>query len=232
MDIDIHITEKEPSYLTVELTNGSIKNSKRISTQKLIEILNENTGMFVNKVRTGKMPRGFVDSNMDYETKTGIIAVYVPAAVRRMNFNGEKAMIPFPNLILFYEFSKGKHQKTAAFAVKEDTVERIHGDTNLYNYPFGNVTPGTGNVCWGSNRHDELVKIADVNIFTDKFLNSPTNRDLYQVGISNSSKKELPEFLNELKEQVEKNNNVVFNPDYLVQTTHTLNSMMSGLKNY
>lgn len=228
MELNIHITEADPSHSTVVMTNGTVKKSKYVHVKKVVEILNSNMNMFSKKVRTGPMPRGFVDSSFDYETLSGKVAVYVPAAVRRMNFNGEIAMIPFPNLILVYEFTSGAHHQTVAFAVKESNIEKIKGTTTLYNYPFGNVSPGTGNVCWGSNRHEELVRIADVNIFTDKFLNSLTNRDWYQIGISNASKKDLPEFLSTLKEQVEKDKDVVFNPDYLVPTTFTLDSIMIG----
>lgn len=228
MDLNIQISEADPSHATVVMTNGTVKQSKYVHIQKLIEILNSNMDMFAKSVRTGPMPRGFVDSNFDYESRSGKVAVYVPAAIRRMNFNGETAMIPFPNLILVYEFTKGSHHQTVAFAVKEDRIEKVKGTTALYNYPFGNVSPGTGKVCWGSNRHEELVRIADVNIFTDKFLNSLTNRDLYQIGISNASKKDLPEFLSDLKEQVEKDKDVAFNPDYLVATTFTLDGVMSG----
>lgn len=230
MEICIQLSEKDPSHVNVSMTNGVIKKNKYVHTEDVIKILNSNTDILTRTIRTGKMPRGFVDSNMDFDSLSGKVAVFVPAAIRRMDFNGEKAMIPFPSLILVYQFRKRKHYKTLAFAVKESSIEQIRNTTILYNYPFGNVSPGTGDVCWGNNRHEELVNISDINIYTDKFLNSSTNKDLYQVGISNASKKEEPVFLNDLQKQVEKDKNVVFNPDYLVQTTHTLDNIMGGIR--
>lgn len=226
MNMLIELAENDPNHASVTMVDGSVKKNKYVDIENLVDALEEHLNVYEDTVRTGPMPRGFVDSNFDYRTLTGRVAVYMPAAVRRMNFNGEKAMIPFPNIVLIYEFKNGVHNATQAFSVKEDHIEKVRSTTKLYNYPFGNVSPGGGHVCWGSNEHEKLNAIADINIFTDKFLNSLTNQDLYQVGISNSSQKILPEFLNELKEQVEKEKDVVFNPDYLVETTFTLDSIM------
>lgn len=233
MEIMLKLNSDTAGYVFAEIREESgVKRQKKITVQDTIDILNSSAEID-HTCRIGKMPEGFLDAEFDFSSLSGKVAVYVPKHTQLTDFNGEKAMVPFPNLILMYKYSKGVHQGTAAFATVENNIRRINDNTILYNYPFGNVTPGTGKVCWGSNRHEPIERISEVNIFTDKFLNSSTNSDLYQVGVSNSSKKELSVFLHSLAKKHEKESEdgkeYIFEDKLLVPTINTFDSAFANL---
>lgn len=229
-EITITLNSTLPNVAKLLVDNEGVKQSKSVTIETALNMLNQSMDGSENLKRIGKMPEGYVDAFFDLEKLSGKVAVHVKRHLQPLNFAGEMAIIPFPSIILVYSFRNGMHQKTVAFATKEDSIRRISYDTVLYNYPFGNVAPGTGAVCWGSNRHEKLNSLTDINLFTDKFLNSETNRDLYQTGISNGSKKELPLLLQDLQAEVEKaekeGKEALFNDALLVPTTHTLENVL------
>lgn len=211
MEIEMKFSSSDSNTVCTYIKDETgIVKKKVLSMTTVLELLNscaENVATF--GPRTGRMPEGFVDSVFDFQTLTGRVAIHIPKHLQPLNYNGEIAMIPFPNLLMFHTFKGGVLQKSLAFSCIEDTASQIDNDTVLYNYPFGNVSPGPGKVCWGINRHEKLNSISDINLYTDKFLNSETNSDLYQKGVSNLSGLGIEAFLQMLKGKNDFNNKLL-----------------------
>lgn len=199
MEIELKFSSNDANSVYAYVKNeAGITQKKLLDMATVLQLLQDSSETEDFGFRTGRMPDGFVDSMFNFQSMTGIVAIHIPRHIQPLNYNGELEMIPFPNILMAHKFKHGVLQQSLAFSCMEDIASQINDDTELYHYPFGNVS-ANGRVCWGSNRHEKLVKISDVNLFTDKFFNSETNADLYEVGVHNTSGLTIEAFLHTLK---------------------------------
>ena len=219
MQVSFIFDDLHSNYVDVEINDKGIKKKKKLFPEAAIQMLNQSTTFsFCNHI--GRMPRGYVDANFDFSSMSGKVIIHVAAHVQKMDFNGSVGLIPFPSLILLFKFKDGKHMESYAFGTKEDTLGKITQYTELYNYPYGNVYSDSGRVCWGGNTHEPIKALWEVDILTDKFLNSSSNSDLYRLGTSNASGLKLEELLVKLNEKDS------FPKKYLVKSKNTIGKLL------
>ncbi len=194
------------------------KISKRLSLSEYIQVLSEQSDVWTE---IPKVPKGTVKLNWR-DKENYRIAVFIPKDVRPTIFlkRGEPLMIPYPNLIFYFEMKNGTVSKSLCFAVK-DSFESITDTTKLYNYPFGNVST-SGSICWGGNflgilkgNPQELEK--RISLFFD----AATNTDLYEQGVSCKKSIPLEELYNEL------NGKEFFDEELLQESRHQLGSLFN-----
>lgn len=187
MTIDIHIDASKKAYAHYVIEQNGIKEAGDILFSQLVKQLDKSKTLDGELIRVSTMPDGFVGGALHPNgSVTGVVAIFIPAAIQRMAWeNGKDSiMVPYPNIILVHYLTDGRLLKTKAFAVKEKNIVNITDETKLYTYPYGNVSPTGGRVCWGSNRFDVITSFRDLNILTNMFITSPTNSDLYNPKLS------------------------------------------------
>lgn len=183
----------------------------------------KNDGM--NYFRLGYLPNTFLDGNFAIEKElTGKLALYVPGQLQRMTYQNNKdaAMIPFPSLIFFFEVEEGLIKYSQVFSIKEKAAN-INGTTILCNYPYGNVSPYEGRICWGSNSLPRIKSFKEFDSLVALFINSPTNNDLFQAKHSVSKDITLMKLIQEQSKRS------TFNNKLLVETNKTINDVLIKL---
>lgn len=136
------------------------------------------------------------------------VTMFVPGKIRGVTFCSSFIYrVPYPNLVMRLCIVKGKLVSSQIFAVKDDMLSP---DTELFQYPFGNVDE-TGFACWGSvDRTCENV--ANVPELIERFFEAGTNNHYYTTG------KTITQNLS-LSEQYKKLERLEKYPDrYLVST--------------
>ena len=225
MKITAVFDDTNTSLVSVTIDNNGIKKTKSLHFSDFVKLLGKSERIVENQyTHLGQMPDGYIDGYISStEDMTGRIAIFVPAAIQRMAYeNGKDSiLVPYPSLILIFSFKKGKLEKTCAFSTKAQKITQIHGDTVLYRYPYGNVSPMSGAVCWGQNRFNAIQSWQEINQLVNQFITSPTNSDLYQAGTSTSLKVDLIELL---RIQSSKS---YFDEDILITTKRTLAECLS-----
>jgi hypothetical protein len=174
-----------------------------------------------------KLPSTFLKGYFAVEKNlTGRIALFIPEMIQRMAFVTLKdsEMIPFPSLIMFIDIVEGVIENTDIFSIKEEKSSQVDDTTLLFNYPYGNVSPYTGRICWGSNPLPiiESFKMLDELILL--FINSPTNNDLY---LPMQSVNKNISLIKLIKSQAPRSN---FNKKLLVPTNISFLDFMSRIK--
>lgn len=204
---------------TVEATLTDVdgcKITKRITRDEFIKVL-----MLENEVWEDipRLPMGTAKTKW-LDEKNYRIAIYVPGDVRPTIFlkKEKPLMIPFPNLIFYFDIKNGTKRQSYVFSVKEEFAG-LKDETKLYNFPYGNVSPGSGNICWGGNTLGTINAPLLLEKMIGLFFDAPMNTDLYQPGIS--SKEDLP--LELLLTTV--NGEDRFDKELLVPTGHTIGSL-------
>lgn len=109
------------------------------------------------------------------------VTMFVPGTVRGVTFCKDFIYrVPYPNLVMKLCIVKGKMVDSQIFAVKDDTFSP---DTELYQYPFGNVS-SDGYACWGSI--DRTCKrVAEVPELIERFFEAGTNPEDIWVWLQN-----------------------------------------------
>lgn len=118
-----------------------------------------------------------------------------------MNFSGEQMALPYPSCIFYISAASGVLLNSSCFAVKEKGIEELREDTQLYAFPFGNVYPANGSICWGSNNMKGLNSYEDLRTAIIKFYSSESNSDYVSVGKSFRGARNYNEFLKKLRKR-------------------------------
>lgn len=215
-----------PNLVKVTINEDGIELNKTIEYDEFAKIFIKRVD--TQRIHVGKLPKNTIDLIVSPRTESlnGKIAVFVPASMIFMPFliSNKKMdlMLPFPSLIFIYEIAQGKLVESKVYACKEKTLGAVNKDTELFNYPYGNVSPSSGQICWGGNVIHTLDRFAEIDTLTTVFFSAPMNMDLYQKSISNSSGLDLPTFLDAVKEK--KN----FPAKYLVPTKLTFGTYFNN----
>lgn len=112
--------------------------------------------------------------------------------------------VGMPRLLFAIKIYKNVIQTVKVMAVKDFIIKE---DTELYEYPFSNVSRGSGNVCFGMNRISsiDIPSLTALHSIPDMFLSMPNNNDSYGHNLSGLAYRPL------LEELVDK----PFNNDWL-----------------
>lgn len=94
-----------------------------------------------------------------------------------MQYHNTRYDIPIPSLAFYFSIVKSRIYQTKVFALKD---ERPKDQSKLFIYPFGNVSVGSGNVCWGANRLKDIQNLRDLEEIVALFLQSQCNSYHYR----------------------------------------------------
>lgn len=134
--------------------------------------------------RIGALPQNYFDGALwrDAEEEiNGKIIITIPKCKITTTFEKTRYSIPFPALLFYFWIVKGKILDTQVYALKGRKWDM---ESNLYNYPFGNVNTHTHSVCWGKNSLPKITDLRKLDVICSLFYSSPTNNDYYSVGRS------------------------------------------------
>jgi hypothetical protein len=103
--------------------------------------------------------------------------------------------VGIPKLVFAIKLFKSTIQQMFIVVVKDHTVTE---DSQLYYYPFSNVSSYDTKVCFGSNRISELNIDSPIKLHSviDMFLSMPNNNDSYGQNLSGLEYRPLLEALN------------------------------------
>lgn len=153
--------------------------------------------------RPYKMPYNYIDGIFNISKElTGNVAFFVQGQPQLMFFGGDKdgGLVPFPSLVFFFSVDEGKVAASVVFAVKETDKSKICDSTKLFNYPYGNVSPYNGRICWGGNPLKKCNSWSELEAIIRLFFNAPTNSDLYRPKESISKDISLPTLIKRVKD--------------------------------
>lgn len=142
---------------------------------------------------------GLLVGKKSFSVVSGIF--FLPEGKRYMNFAGEKFLITFPSLAFYLKTLNGKIIESRLFALKEATFEKLSLKSILYAFPFGNVEPNEGKICWGSNRITELWDYGGLRTAIEIFFASESNMDYVHKGKNFKGYNTYRHFLDDLKEK-------------------------------
>lgn len=107
---------------------------------------------------------------------------FIPADRQVINYVGTSYIVPFPSLLFYFESDNGRLADTRVYAAKIRDSAELRTDTQLYAFPFGNVEPHSGKVCWGSTKHPRIQDMSDFQTVISSFFGSEVNDDYYKAG--------------------------------------------------
>lgn len=213
--------------VTIEGDNGSVS-VKNLTLKQIIESFQ------LEKPHTYYLPHPMFDEP-DSGRVEGLLAgsatddslsavFFIPAETRFMNVMGEKCVLPYPSVIFAMTSTNGRLTSSKCYAVKEKTTGELKMDSALYSFPFGNVQPNTGSICWGNNKLPTLGTYTDMREALTMFFSSESNKDYVRVGETFKGYKTFEDYLRALKE-LDK-----FPQKALVKTNVTLKNLINAIK--
>lgn len=177
-----------PQFTHVTIETGSTVVSKRIRTIDFARDLLVGQDADGYGPAVWSLPDTLSVFRMDQSGRSGKFILYVPAGKKNMLYSTEKKgktqRVAFPPIVLYFDVRDMMVKESCAFAVKEEHRTLVTGDTVLFNYPYGNVHPDSGNICWGGNTFERLTTFKGLDEYVGLFLTSQTNNDLFQSGRS------------------------------------------------
>ena len=177
-----------PNHTRVTIENDGVSVTKKILTTEFAEdLLVGNAREYYGPVMCS-LPETLSMCRLHSTGRGGKFVLYVPAGKKNMLYSTEKKgktqRVAFPPLLLYFDVQNMRVCSSACFAVKEEHRSIINADTVLFNYPYGNVTPHSGSICWGGNTFEQLESFKTLDEYVGLFLTSQTNNDLFQGGRS------------------------------------------------
>lgn len=131
----------------------------------------------------------------DYSTgsKT-IILVREPMPMDILYFDNIYKSVGMPRLLFSIKIYKNIIQSVRVMALKDSIIKE---DTQLYEYPFSNVSRVSGNICFGLNKISsiDIPNLTALHSIPDMFLSMPNNNDNYGHNLSGLSYRPLLEEL-------------------------------------
>ncbi len=175
---------------------------KTISREDYVRLISRKSDGEPVRTHIPRLPQGTLDLEWGDE-KNYSLSVYVPADVRPTSYLKESnsQMLPFPNLIFYFEVHQGMIVDSRVFATR-DSYRAVGKDTKLCHFPYGNVYP-EGAICWGSNQGVQNVQngIKGIEKVIGIFFNGIMNNDLYNSSKTKLKKNSLEELLSDMVEK-------------------------------
>lgn len=225
------IEMKSGSHLckvTVEGDNGSVS-VKNLTMKQIIESFQ------LEKPQTYYLPHpmfnepdsGRVEGLLAGSAKDNTLSAvfFIPAESRFMNVLGEKCILPYPSVIFAMTAENGRLTSSKCYAVKEKNTGELRMNSALYSFPFGNVQPGSGHICWGNNKLPQLGTYTDMREAVTMFFCSESNKDYVRAGETFKGYKSFEDYLRALKKMDK------FPQKALVETNRTLRCLIDSIRN-
>ncbi|EST55758.1 hypothetical protein T458_05365 [Brevibacillus panacihumi W25] len=110
-------------------------------------------------------------------------------------YNTSLEMVGFPRMLFGYRIRGQEITSLYIFAVKEKG--RIKGDTELFKFPFANVSNGL--VCMGGNIFPEITDLAQLSTLHNIFFTAPSSSCYFSEGRNLSGISDLRELYTSLQ---------------------------------
>jgi len=174
----------------------------------------------VSFARMAEPPKYYIDGRVSQKANTFMVQLLVPAGKHQMVSPGFdfQDVIPFPTLLFDLVFSNGRASTKKVWAVIPEKDGTISPKTELYQYPFGNVSM-SGDICMG-NIAVKVDSITHADEFVEEFFLGETNSDYYQPKKYVSKDWNLGKLLNEVAKKD------TFPKSWLVKTGKTYKNIM------
>lgn len=192
LDISINVADQREVDMVFTGDDG-IKESGRVSYDDFLEIVNDKEIYKEESIRIPKLPEGAVDIKWS-DAKNYSLVILVPGDRRYASFCNEKCYLPYPNLVFKFRVKNGKVQGGSAVMACNDDYHHFGPKTELFNYPYGNVSAGSGSICWGGNALPKVKEPYELTALMELFFSANTNLDLWQAG-KNAKAKSLKNFV-------------------------------------
>lgn len=157
--------------LQVKFQSGRVE-QKVINLTHYLQILSSSSTNEENYMHIGQIPDGYYDGAISYVSKNIRVIYLIPEKVREIVYYGDSFIVPFPNLVFYFDIIRGTLRNSSVFAI--DNLQK------LYHYPFGNVHQG--NICWGTTKLPNICSIKESGHLIGLFFGSETNNDYYRPG--------------------------------------------------
>lgn len=168
---------------TTVIDDDGVHHQKILQIDDYLQLWKGSSYIKQESMDIGIMPRSLVD--LKYGDSENYSATLVfPKKKRQYSVAGGKVYnIPYPTMLYMVKIADGRFLSSQLFAIKGDG-EILSNDTELYRYPFGNVS-ASGSICYGNAAHSVIKSISEVeNLFYD-FLCAQTNGHYYEPLKSN-----------------------------------------------
>lgn len=222
MEIIAKFNDSAISVVETQITtdNGETE-VKHMTLTDFVNCLQESVEQTDTMLSIGKLPIGYYDGKIDPIIPSNFkCTIVIPRGIHPVNYFETIYLIPFPEIVFFFEVEKGNVATSRCFAVKDGPITDT---TNLCHYPFGNVHKD-GKVCWGSNLLPAVENLKDLDILVALFFGSPTNDDLYSISKLSANS---PEYVLNLRSFYEElNGQDVFPEDVLKETSGALGELI------
>lgn len=127
----------------------------------------------------GKLPYGYIDAKIASDGTYDICVLY-PKRKYGIRYYKDTYRIPYPNVLYIFSVKNSIVQSKLCFAVKDADIRKgISDKTPLYSFPFGNVSAGSGSMCFGNIPMPKIPKMEGIDKLVQLFLNGDVNDDLY-----------------------------------------------------
>jgi hypothetical protein len=125
-----------------------------------------------------------------------VILVREPMPMDITYFDDVYKNVGIPRLLFGIKIYQNIIQSVRIMAIKDFIIKE---NTPLYEYPFSNVSRGTGNVCFGMNRVSsiDVTHLTALHSIPDMFLSMPNNNDNYGHNLSGLDYRPLLERLSD-----------------------------------
>lgn len=155
--------------------NGEVI-EKRVGAETFAQLISGNLIVAEELVEVPKLPDIFYKTKVS-PTKQGSFETLLvfKAQIRGFSYLGEPFFIPFPALLMKLKFVDGVRQIAEIYALDTDHPTN---DSKVYCYPFGNVDPQDGHICFGNISMD-ITSVEDAPKVFQFFIEGQTNNDLY-----------------------------------------------------
>lgn len=173
--LTIILTENEYEATIINnYANGT--SSKRIMlVEDVAKALNEMVDEQQSKGELlGRLPKGYLNA---LYSSSGNFKVWVTmkSEKRPLLYYGKTELVPFPNLLLEFEVSHTKVNRSKIYSFVGDAKEGMQ----LYRFPFGNVYDD-GKICWGNMSLPSVKRLEEIEQLVGMFFSSETNDDLFR----------------------------------------------------
>ncbi len=205
MDISIHIKEGENlANICLKDADGS-QQEKKITITDLYDVFKQEEASryfcpipLFDNYPSAVIP-GLLAGKISLNSTSGIY--FLPTDMRYMDFAGEKSILPFPSLLFYLSSANTALKDSRCFALKEKNLCDLTPQSVLYAFPFGNVHPKDGHICWGSNHITECQGYDSLRTAIEIFFSSQSNADYVQKGESFTGFSSYPKMLEELRKR-------------------------------
>lgn len=194
--VDVVIEENDGSRVEKKISVDALKNVFKTTQPKRYFCMNP---MFENYEKA-EVIKGLIYGEQNENEVKGLY--FVPADCRYMDVAGEKCVLPYPSILFCLYARSGRIVNSSCYTLCEKDMNVLSLESKLYAFPFGNVNPVNGNICWGNNNLGDIRDLESMRSVVTIFFSSESNMDYVTPGKSYAKQYgNYSQFLRTLKEK-------------------------------